>query len=108
MIDAFVFAVALMYATVFGNMVAIVQRLYSRASRFHSEMNTIKEFLRFYKIPEELRRSIQTYVRQEWTFSEGVDVQKVNPLFDNLIQAYRWLAVIVLSIFVAFLGNTHF
>ena len=66
-----------MYATVFGNMVAIVQRLYSKASRFHSEMNMIKEFLRFYKIPDELRRSIQTYVRQEWTFTEGVDVQKV-------------------------------
>ena len=71
------FIVALMYATVFGNMVAIVQRLYSKASRFHSEMNMIKEFLRFYKIPDELRRSIQTYVRQEWTFTEGVDVQKV-------------------------------
>ena len=66
-----------MYATVFGNMVAIVQRLYSRASRFHSEMNMIKEFLRFYKIPEDTRRSIQTYARQAWTFTEGVDVQKV-------------------------------
>ena len=66
-----------MYATVFGNMVAIVQRLYSKASRFHSEMNIIKEFLKFYKIPEDLRRSIQTYVRQAWTFSEGVDVEKV-------------------------------
>lgn len=70
-----------MYATVFGNMVAIVQRLYSKASRFHSEMNMIKEFLRFYKIPDELRRSIQTYVRQEWTFTEGVDVQKVRNIF---------------------------
>ena len=75
--------VALMYATVFGNMVAIVQRLYSKASRFHTEMNKIKEFLRFYKIPEDLRRSIQTYVRQEWTFTEGVDAQKVCKFISN-------------------------
>ncbi|XP_065059041.1 potassium voltage-gated channel subfamily H member 6-like isoform X1 [Rhopilema esculentum] len=77
---------ALMYATVFGNMVAIVQRLYSKASRFHNEMNIIKEFLRFYKIPEDLRRSIQTYVRQEWTFTEGVDVQKVLKQFPMSLQ----------------------
>ena len=66
-----------MYASIFGNMVAIVQRLYSKASSFHNHMNTIREFLRFYKIPEELRISIVNYVRREWTVSRGVDIESV-------------------------------
>ena len=73
-----------MYASIFGNMVAIVQRLSSRAARFHTEMNIIKEFLRCYKIPDELRRSVQTYFRQEWSVSEGVDAQSVSKC-NNLI-----------------------
>lgn len=66
-----------MYASIFGNMVAIVQRLYSKASSFHNHMNMIREFLRFYKIPEELRISIVNYVRREWTVSRGVDIESV-------------------------------
>ena len=70
--------VALMYACIFGNMVAIVQRLYSKASSFHTHMNTVREFLKFYKIPEELRASINNYVRREWNVSQGVDVDAVS------------------------------
>lgn len=40
-------------------------------------MNMIREFLRFYKIPEELRISIVNYVRREWTVSRGVDIESV-------------------------------
>ena len=66
-----------MYACIFGNMVAIVQRLYSKASMFHTQMNTIREFMKFYKIPEDLRRSINNYVRREWAVTQGIDAETV-------------------------------
>lgn len=69
---------ALMYACIFGNMVAIVQRLYSKASTFHTHINTVREFMKFYKIPEELRTSINTYVRREWNVSQGIDAELVS------------------------------
>jgi len=66
-----------MYACIFGNMVAIVQRLYSKASTFHTQMNTIREFMKFYKIPEELRQTINNYVRREWAITQGIDAETV-------------------------------
>ncbi|XP_057312760.1 potassium voltage-gated channel unc-103-like isoform X3 [Hydractinia symbiolongicarpus] len=78
---------ALMYACIFGNMVAIVQRLYSKASTFHANIQTVREFLKFYKIPEELRSSINNYVRREWNVSQGVDVEAVLRRFPDCIQA---------------------
>ena len=71
---------ALMYACIFGNMVAIIQRLYSKAANFHQHMSTTKEFLKFYKISEELRNTINNYVRREWSASQGVDVEAVSKL----------------------------
>jgi len=58
-------------------MVAIVQRLYSKASTFHTQMNTIREFMKFYKIPEELRQTINNYVRREWAITQGIDAETV-------------------------------
>ncbi|XP_066919180.1 potassium voltage-gated channel subfamily H member 2-like isoform X3 [Clytia hemisphaerica] len=78
---------ALMYACIFGNMVAIVQRLYSKASTFHTQMNTIREFMKFYKIPEELRQSINNYVRREWAVTQGIDAETVLSRFPECIQA---------------------
>ena len=67
-----------MYACIFGNMVAIVQRLYSKASTFHSHINTVQEFMKYYKIPEELRNSVNNYVRREWSNSQGADAENVS------------------------------
>jgi len=66
-----------MYACIFGNMVAIVQRLYSRATHYHNNMNNIREFLRFYKIPHDLQNSINSFIRREWLMSPGLDTKSV-------------------------------
>lgn len=69
---------ALMYACIFGNMVAIVQRLYLKASVFHNNMNTVREFMRFYKISEPLQTSINNYIRRDWAASQGVQADIVS------------------------------
>uniref|UniRef100_A0A3B3U2T5 Potassium voltage-gated channel subfamily H member 6 n=2 Tax=Poecilia TaxID=8080 RepID=A0A3B3U2T5_9TELE len=42
---------SLMYASIFGNVSAIIQRLYSGTARYHTQMLRVKEFIRFHQIP---------------------------------------------------------
>lgn len=42
---------SLMYASVFGNVSAIIQRLYSGTARYHTEMSRLREFIRFHQVP---------------------------------------------------------
>uniref|UniRef100_A0A671SQG6 Potassium voltage-gated channel, subfamily H (eag-related), member 6b n=1 Tax=Sinocyclocheilus anshuiensis TaxID=1608454 RepID=A0A671SQG6_9TELE len=46
---------SLMYASIFGNVSAIIQRLYSGTTRYHTQMLRVKEFIRF---PECLQADI--------------------------------------------------
>uniref|UniRef100_A0A674CMY4 Ion transport domain-containing protein n=1 Tax=Salmo trutta TaxID=8032 RepID=A0A674CMY4_SALTR len=46
---------SLMYASIFGNVSAIIQRLYSGTTRYHTQMLRVKEFIRFHQIPSGLR-----------------------------------------------------
>ena len=73
LVKRFFLFTALMYACIFGNMVAIVQRLYSKASLFHANLTTIREFMRYHKLPEDLQMSINNYVKRNWATSESAD-----------------------------------
>uniref|UniRef100_A0A3B5LJY4 Ion transport domain-containing protein n=1 Tax=Xiphophorus couchianus TaxID=32473 RepID=A0A3B5LJY4_9TELE len=42
---------ALMHAVVFGNVTAIIQRMYSRRSLYHTRMNDLKDFIRVHPVP---------------------------------------------------------
>lgn len=52
---------ALMYASIFGNVSAIIQRLYSSTTRYHTQMLRVKEFVRFHQIPNPLRQRLEEY-----------------------------------------------
>lgn len=41
---------ALMYASIFGNVSAIIQRLYSGTARYHTQMLRVREFIRFHQV----------------------------------------------------------
>uniref|UniRef100_A0A7M4DZK2 Potassium voltage-gated channel subfamily H member 6 n=1 Tax=Crocodylus porosus TaxID=8502 RepID=A0A7M4DZK2_CROPO len=45
---------SLMYASIFGNVSAIIQRLYSGTARYHTQMLRVREFIRFHQIPNPL------------------------------------------------------
>ncbi|KAJ8024583.1 Potassium voltage-gated channel subfamily H member 7 [Holothuria leucospilota] len=49
---------SLMYASIFGNVSAIIQRLYSGTARYHTQMLRVKEFIRFHQIPNPLRQRL--------------------------------------------------
>ena len=52
---------ALMYASIFGNVSAIIQRLYSGTARYHTQMLRVREFIRFHQIPNPLRQRLEEY-----------------------------------------------
>lgn len=60
--------VALMYASIFGNVSAIIQRLYSGTARYHTQMLRVREFIRFHQIPNPLRQRLEEYFQVTWGF----------------------------------------
>jgi hypothetical protein len=50
-----------MYASIFGNVSAIIQRLYSGTARYHTQMLRVREFIRFHQIPNPLRQRLEEY-----------------------------------------------
>ncbi|XP_067933844.1 potassium voltage-gated channel subfamily H member 6-like [Watersipora subatra] len=78
---------SLMYASIFGNVSAIIQRLYSGTARYHNEMSRIKEFIRFHQIPHPLRQRLEEYFQHAWTYTNGIDMNMVLKGFPECLQA---------------------
>jgi len=69
---------ALMYASIFGNVSAIIQRLYSGTARYHTQMQKVKEFIRFHQIPNPLRQRLEEYFQHAWSYTNGIDMNMVS------------------------------
>ncbi|GAB6022769.1 hypothetical protein CHUAL_006863 [Chamberlinius hualienensis] len=78
---------SLMYASIFGNVSAIIQRLYSGTARYHTQMLRVKEFIRFYQIPNPLRQKLEEYFQHAWTYTNGIDMNMVLKGFPECLQA---------------------
>ncbi|XP_076808995.1 voltage-gated inwardly rectifying potassium channel KCNH6-like isoform X2 [Clavelina lepadiformis] len=78
---------ALMYASIFGNVSAIIQRLYSGTARYHTQMLRVKEFVRFHQIPNPLRQRLEEYFQHAWSYSNGIDMNLVLKGFPEGLQA---------------------
>ncbi|KRX88195.1 Potassium voltage-gated channel subfamily H member 7 [Trichinella pseudospiralis] len=78
---------ALMYASVFGNVSAIIQRLYSGTARYHIEMNRLREFIRFHQVPNPLRQRLEEFFQHAWTYTNGIDMNMVLKQFPECLQA---------------------
>ena len=77
---------ALMYASIFGNVSAIIQRLYSGTARYQIQMlrsaerrlstrallssRRVKEFIRFHQIPNPLRQRLEDYFNHAWNYTK--------------------------------------
>ncbi|CAG07229.1 unnamed protein product, partial [Tetraodon nigroviridis] len=78
---------ALMYASIFGNVSAIIQRLYSGTARYHTQMLRVKEFIRFHQIPGGLRQRLEEYFQHAWSYTNGIDMNAVLKGFPECLQA---------------------
>ncbi|XP_064648680.1 potassium voltage-gated channel subfamily H member 6-like isoform X3 [Lineus longissimus] len=78
---------SLMYASIFGNVSAIIQRLYSGTARYHTQMMRVKEFIRFHQIPNPLRQRLEEYFQHAWSYTNGIDMNMVLKGFPECLQA---------------------
>ncbi|KAI6241490.1 Potassium voltage-gated channel subfamily H member 6 [Aphelenchoides fujianensis] len=78
---------SLMYASVFGNVSAIIQRLYSGTARYHTEMSRLREFIRFHQVPNPLRQRLEEYFQHAWSYTNGIDMNTVLKGFPDCLQA---------------------
>lgn len=76
-----------MYASIFGNVSAIIQRLYSGTARYHTQLLRVREFIRFHQIPSPLRKRLEEYFQHAWTYSNGIDMNMVLKGFPEFLQA---------------------
>ncbi|EDO30140.1 predicted protein [Nematostella vectensis] len=78
---------SLFYAAIFGNVAAIIARLYSNTARYHAQMQRVREFIRFHQIPNPLRQRIEDYSHHIWSYTNGIDMDQ--DLNANVLTTYR-------------------
>lgn len=76
---------ALMYASIFGNVSAIIQRLYSGTARYHTQLLRVREFIRFHQVPNPLRQRLEEYFQHAWTYTNGIDMNMVRVIFNVIL-----------------------
>ncbi|KAJ8273870.1 hypothetical protein GJAV_G00106430 [Gymnothorax javanicus] len=62
-----------MHALVFGNVTAIIQRLYSRWSLYHTRTKDLKDFIRVHHLPSQLKQRMLEYFQTTWSVNNGID-----------------------------------
>lgn len=68
---------ALMHAVVFGNVTAIIQRMYSRRSLYHTRMKDLKDFIRVHRLPQLLKQRMLEYFQSTWSVNNGINANEV-------------------------------
>ena len=69
--------IAIVQSAIFGNMTAVIQKLYAARARFHAKASQIKQFVRHHQIDGELRRRIEDWFISHWSISKGVNTEEV-------------------------------
>ncbi|XP_068082449.1 potassium voltage-gated channel subfamily H member 8 [Anabrus simplex] len=67
---------SLMHAVVFGNVTAIIQRMYSRRSLYQTKWRDLKDFLALHQIPKEMRQRMEDYFQTMWSLNHGIDIHE--------------------------------
>lgn len=67
-----------MHAVVFGNVTAIIQRMYSRRSLYHTRMKDLKDFIRVHRLPQQLKQRMLEYFQTTWSVNNGIDANEVS------------------------------
>lgn len=72
-----VLLLALLYATIFGNVTTIFQQMYANTNRYHEMLNNVRDFLKLYQVPKGLSERVMDYIVSTWSMSKGIDTEKV-------------------------------
>lgn len=63
-----------MHATIFGNVTALVQRMYgARKSLYQTKWRDLKDFSILHSVPKHLKQRMQDYFQTMWSLNHGID-----------------------------------
>ncbi|XP_029450541.1 potassium voltage-gated channel subfamily H member 3 [Rhinatrema bivittatum] len=68
---------ALMHAVVFGNVTAIIQRMYARRFLYHSRTRDLRDYIRIHHIPKSLKQRMLEYFQTTWSVNNGIDTNEL-------------------------------
>lgn len=66
-----------MHAVVFGNVTAIIQRMYSRRYLYHTRTKDLKDFIRVHRLPKAIEQRMMECFQTTWSVNNGIDVSEV-------------------------------
>lgn len=66
-----------MHAVVFGNVTAIIQRMYARRFLYHSRTRDLRDYIRIHRIPKPLKQRMLEYFQATWAVNNGIDTTEV-------------------------------
>ena len=75
-----------MHALVFGNVTAIIQRMYARRAIYTAKTKDLKDFFRTHHIPKDLKTRMQEYFQTMWSLNSGIDPSEVMRDFPEELQ----------------------
>ncbi|XP_077304549.1 voltage-gated delayed rectifier potassium channel KCNH8-like [Lithobates pipiens] len=78
---------ALMHAVVFGNVTAIIQRMYSRRSLYHTRTKDLKDFIRVHRMPIQLKQRMLECFQTTWSVNNGIDANELLRDFPDELRA---------------------
>ena len=71
-----------MHATIFGNVTALIQRLYGvRKSVQDAKWRNLKDFTILHSLPKHLKRRMEDYFQTMWSLNHGIDQMEVTPIY---------------------------
>ncbi|XP_033973079.1 potassium voltage-gated channel subfamily H member 4-like, partial [Trematomus bernacchii] len=76
-----------MHAVVFGNVTAIIQRMYSRRSLYHTRTKDLKDFIRVHRLPKALEQRMLECFQTTWSVNNGIDVSELLKDFPDELRA---------------------
>ena len=78
-----------MHATIFGNVTALVQRMYgARKSVYQTKWRDLKDFSILHSVPKGLKQRMQDYFQTMWQLNHGIDpveVRKISSIYTGIL-----------------------
>uniref|UniRef100_A0A1I8GSH9 Potassium voltage-gated channel subfamily H member 2 n=1 Tax=Macrostomum lignano TaxID=282301 RepID=A0A1I8GSH9_9PLAT len=68
---------ALMHAAVFGNVTALIQKMYARRAAYTAKTQELKDFTRTHHIPKHLKRRMQEFFQAMWSINRGINPNEI-------------------------------
>jgi len=77
---------AILYATIFGNVAQLIQKIDAQGVRFRQQQERISEFANFHRLPSQLSAKLHAYNRFLFAVNRGFDVGEISAALPENLQ----------------------